>query len=112
MSVPMLPLAPGRLSTTTGCPQRSDSFCPTVRARMSMPVPGVKGTMICTGLFGYGCSAPFDGDCADASHASNPAPASAKIHFIDLGEYLIASLLLRREDARQLRYESRTCSLK
>src|ERR1700724_678878 len=90
MSVPMLPLAPGRLSMTTGCPQRSDSFCPTVRARMSMPVPGVKGTMICTGLPGYGCGALFDGDCADAPHASNPAPASAEIHFIDLRQNRIA----------------------
>jgi hypothetical protein len=31
-------------STTTGWPQRSDSFGPTVRAMMSIPVPGVYGT--------------------------------------------------------------------
>ena len=44
-SVPVLPEAPGRLSTTTGRPRRSESFGPTVRAMRSMPVPGVKGTM-------------------------------------------------------------------
>src|ERR1700676_2492735 len=91
MSVAMLPRAPGRLSTTTGCPQRSDSFCPTVRARMSMPVPGVKGTMICTGLFGYALSPLIDGDCAHAPHASNPTPARPNIRFIDLSNDLIAS---------------------
>jgi hypothetical protein len=37
----MLPLAPGLLSTTTGWPQRSLILGPTVRAMMSMPVPGV-----------------------------------------------------------------------
>ena len=33
--------------------------------------PGVNGTMICTGRFGYGWTL-FDGACADALHASNP----------------------------------------
>jgi hypothetical protein len=56
---------------------------------MSMPVPGVNGTMICTGLFGYGWTL-FDGDCADASHASNPTPASANIRVIDFSKSLIA----------------------
>jgi hypothetical protein len=57
---------------------------------MSMPVPGVNGTMICTGLFGYGWTL-FDGACADALHASNPTPASAKMPFIDFRKHLIAS---------------------
>ena len=39
--VPMLPLAPGLLSTTTGWPQCLVSSAPSARARMSMPVPGV-----------------------------------------------------------------------
>jgi hypothetical protein len=51
-SVPMLPLAPGRLSTTTATPSFSESFCPISRARMSMPVPGVYGTMIFIGRLG------------------------------------------------------------
>jgi hypothetical protein len=48
----MLPLAPGLFSTTTGCPSRSESLGPTVRAIMSMPVPGVYGTMNLIGCEG------------------------------------------------------------
>jgi hypothetical protein len=47
--VPMLPLAPGLLSTMTGWFQRCRRCSPTSRARMSMPVPGVKGTMMVIG---------------------------------------------------------------
>jgi hypothetical protein len=43
-SLPIAPLAPGRFSTTTATFQASESFWPSVRARMSMPVPGVYGT--------------------------------------------------------------------
>ena len=50
VSAPMFPLAPGLFSTTMGCPRRSESFGPTVRAMMSMPVPGVNGT---TTLIGW-----------------------------------------------------------
>src|SRR6266700_1521616 len=39
MSVPMLPPAPGRLSTTTCCARRSESFCAIERAMMSVPPP-------------------------------------------------------------------------
>ena len=38
----MLPPAPGRLSTTTGWPHASVSFCATARARMSVVPPGGK----------------------------------------------------------------------
>jgi len=51
-SAPMLPLAPGLFSTITGWPRRSESFGPTVRAMMSMPVPGVKGTTTLIGWLG------------------------------------------------------------
>ena len=43
-SAPMLPLAPGLLSTTTACFQRSLSLGAMMRAMMSLPLPGVKGT--------------------------------------------------------------------
>ena len=36
----------------TGCPQISESFCPNVRARMSVALPAVNGTTIFTGLVG------------------------------------------------------------
>ena len=41
LDVPMLPEAPARLSVTTATFQRSESFGPKIRARMSAPVPGV-----------------------------------------------------------------------
>src|SRR6476620_3318506 len=44
--VPMLPLAPGLFSTTTGWSQRCWISSPSTRARMSGPVPGVYGTTI------------------------------------------------------------------
>jgi len=39
--VPMLPLAPGLFSTTTGWPHCTSISSPMRRARMSGPVPGV-----------------------------------------------------------------------
>ena len=47
-SAPMLPLAPGMFCTTTGIPSFSARRGWTVRAMVSMPVPGVNGTMILT----------------------------------------------------------------
>src|SRR6185503_2704760 len=51
-SVPIVPLAPARFSTTTPCPHASCSFAPTTRATMSVPPPGGKATMIFTGFVG------------------------------------------------------------
>ena len=53
-SVPMLPLAPALFSTTTAWPHFSESFGAMTRARMSMPVPGEKGTISVTGRLGNG----------------------------------------------------------
>ena len=50
----MVPPAPGRFSITTGWPHISESFWPTVRARMSVALPAVNGTTILTGLLGKG----------------------------------------------------------
>ena len=36
----------------TGCPDRSVSFCPTIRASVSVDPPGENGTTIRTGLLG------------------------------------------------------------
>ena len=44
--------------STTGIFSRSCSFCPQTRARMSMPVPGVKGTTSLMGRSGYWACAP------------------------------------------------------
>ena len=56
MSVPMLPPAPGRLSTTTAYPSCSVSFWLTSRATILEPPPGGKGSMSRIGLSGYGCA--------------------------------------------------------
>ncbi|HKB63580.1 MAG TPA: hypothetical protein VKD03_11975 [Burkholderiales bacterium] len=48
----MLPPAPERFSTTTGCPQVSVSFSAIRRTMMSFGPPGANGTMIRTGLEG------------------------------------------------------------
>jgi hypothetical protein len=47
-----MPLAPARLSTTTGWPRLSESFCPVIRAMMSFDPPGAKGTISLTDLLG------------------------------------------------------------
>lgn len=47
-----MPVAPGRLSTTTGCFQASCSFSPTMRASTSGGLPGGSGTTILTGREG------------------------------------------------------------
>ena len=39
-SAPTTPAPPGRFSTSTCLPQKSLSFCATVRARMSLAPPG------------------------------------------------------------------------
>ena len=44
-SVPMLPEAPTRFSTTTARLSFCDNLGPNCRATMSMPVPGVNGTI-------------------------------------------------------------------
>src|SRR4051812_42250968 len=69
MSDPMLPEAPGRFSTITGCPSACRSCSPTTRAKMSVEPPGAQGTTIRTGRVGYAC--------ARAEHAMAAAPAVA-----------------------------------
>src|SRR3979490_2500932 len=67
----MIVMAPGRVSTMTGCPQLSVIFCPITRASTSVDPPGANGTMILIGLSGY-LSA---GDCAAALVAARTAAA-------------------------------------
>src|SRR5512134_2721080 len=51
----MFALAPGRLSTITGCFHCSVSFWPTARDRMSDVPPAGNGTMMRIALAGYVC---------------------------------------------------------
>src|SRR6266513_2405328 len=52
----MLPFAPTRFSTMTGCPKLSDSLWPTTRAARSEPPPAGKATTILMGRAGYCCA--------------------------------------------------------
>ena len=83
-SVPMLPEAPTRFSTTTGRLRRSESLGPTVRAIRSMPVPGVKGT-----IRRKGCSPPGAGACACATpDAASRAMASQCRRVCDVKRFM------------------------
>ena len=48
----MVPIAPGRLSTTTAWPKRCDSAGSMARTSTSPPPPAAQGMMILIGLFG------------------------------------------------------------
>ena len=48
----MMPPAPGRFSTSTGCLNASLMYFATMRPRMSAPEPGVRGTMKRIGFAG------------------------------------------------------------
>src|SRR5262249_55664744 len=68
-SIPMVPPAPVRFSTTTCCPIVRDMRSPVARAIKSIAPPGASGTMNRTGLFGQ-----FDA-CAHA-RVRLPRPAA------------------------------------
>src|SRR2546425_4471462 len=53
----MVPPAPGRFSTSTVCPSCTVSFSATVRAMMSVALPGVNGTIARSGFAGQACAA-------------------------------------------------------
>src|SRR5882724_2235514 len=52
----MMPPAPGRFSTSTGCLKASLMCLATMRPAMSAPEPGVRGTMIRIAFTGYSCA--------------------------------------------------------
>src|SRR5882762_2932475 len=72
-SVPMLPEAPGRFSTTTGWPRRAPSRSVTARALVSVTPPAAKGTTNRTGRDGKACPEPVEGSCAKAAWAATSA---------------------------------------
>src|SRR5712672_1810732 len=65
----MVPPAPGRFSMTMGCPSWGESFSATVRAMMSVPLPGVNGTMILIDFAGHACA------CAPTCRAQSASVA-------------------------------------
>src|SRR5215470_18910736 len=72
---PMMVLAPGRFSITTGCPQSWLMVWPIRRATMSLGPPAGKGTMIRIGRLGK----LADGSSAAAAHDAEIArPAASR----------------------------------
>jgi hypothetical protein len=70
--MPIVPPPPGRFSISTGWPSCPDSFSATVRAMMSVALPGVNGTITRSGFAGQAWAhAPH---CAASS-------ANAMVHF-------------------------------
>src|SRR5436305_12851284 len=55
-SAPMLPAAPGRLSTITGWPHFSLNFAATMRGSRSALPPAGNGTTMRTGFAGHSCA--------------------------------------------------------
>jgi hypothetical protein len=51
-ALPIVPIAPGRFSTSTSWPITSRSLTPIVRAMMSLALPAENGTMMRIGLLG------------------------------------------------------------
>src|SRR6266568_8423277 len=84
-STPMLPFAPGRLSTTNGAPKVLLKSSASARARKSTDPPGGLVAMMRTVWLGQGC-------CADAASGSAHAAASANVESADFIErdYLTA----------------------
>src|SRR5664279_2719425 len=68
----MLPPAPARLSTITGCFRISPSFGSNTRIKMSCPPPAAKGTTILIGLSGYVVVCAATGNAYDNTATNSP----------------------------------------
>src|SRR3954469_2147071 len=69
-SAAMVPLAPVRFSTVTGCLNASENCCASERAKLSTSPPGGRGESSRMGLAGYSCA------CVPQLNASNSETAN------------------------------------
>src|SRR5580704_10496286 len=79
-SLPIMPPAPGLLSTTTGLPSRLSIASARVRVRRSEPPPGPNGTMIWIACCGHSCAR--DGCATSASESAVKAKALMRADII------------------------------
>src|SRR6185369_4163588 len=71
-SAPLIVLAPGIASTTTGWPRRALSFSAMTRLRTSIAPPGLNGEISLIGRFGHGAwASAADGNAAARTAAAN-----------------------------------------
>src|SRR3979490_1119444 len=82
-SVATMAPPPGLFSMMTGWPKLSDNFCPTIRAMMSLPPPGVKPTRIWIGRDGY-----FDGSSWAEAEATAIVLRTIKPRYLPIRERL------------------------
>src|SRR5712692_7030871 len=79
----MVPPAPGRFSMMMVCPSWGESLSVTVRAMMSVPLPGVNGTMILIVFEGQACA------CAATLRAHSASAAIDLTGFPDISFLLV-----------------------
>src|SRR2546426_7642317 len=113
-STAIRPPAPGLFSTITGCPMLSDSFCPTRRAKRSLPPPAAKPTIKRIGLLGkFAASSPCArADCAaSTTNAANPTLSKARLNpIMDIPPPLcLATAFFAHRGQRQV-YETPPCA--
>jgi len=78
LSVPMMPDAPVRLSTTTFAPQDEANLSASMRAVTSDAPPGGNGTTMRIGRAGYACPEPVEGVCASVIPAADSSAVPNK----------------------------------
>src|SRR6267143_4225665 len=93
------PAPPGRFSTTTGWPRRSESFCPRRRLTRSLPEPGGEPTRKRTGLTGYVCEIVSPA----ASAAKTASIVAVNSMFISRASKDSARVRIQLESSMQLR---------
>src|SRR5207253_5047920 len=91
----MLPPAPGLFSITTDWPQTSCRRLPTRRAVVSVEPPGVKGTMMCTGLAGQATLAAKAREAAMEGAARLAAASPTKRRRSSMGAPPLATVIAR-----------------
>src|SRR5262249_7130167 len=81
----MMPPAPGRFSTSTGCLNASLRCLATMRPAMSAPEPGVSGTMMRIARVGYSCASavPATSSTADARNLAAVFIAPPKVERLE-----------------------------
>src|SRR5262245_41587127 len=119
-TVPITAPAPGRLSTITCCPQFSLIFWATMRARISVEVPGVNCAMMRIGRVGYsgGAATSAAGSDSPMQKAEGRIPKCRRLlsilrsfFILPPSAFLLAFALimpLRESGAREVRSYNRT----
>src|SRR5262245_22578439 len=106
----MVPPPPGRLSTMNCWPNLSESLWAKVRAMMSVPPPGLNGTIKRTGLVGHvEVLAPT---AADAERAATMAAMHARIRRVNAQDPVTMATLASLRSKEHEQYDQKGHRLK